>query len=243
MKKALRYLIRNATVLNAVLLAVVIALVVGIAVPIVRMRYAYSLPGVKAKPPVEDVSQLQAAAKLPSDYAIIGETNLFHPDRVIPVDKKAEVPRPEVVLYGTMIDTVSLAFIEDKKQPRSTPGRGNRQNVVKKGEVVSGYTVTEIFSDRIVLARGDDRITVMLSPPEKRKAADSSPSPGQQPAARPVQTPVRPQQTTPVTPVRPQQAAPQTQRGVQVPPLPVGETVRPPATPKPQPPSPRSVPE
>ncbi len=243
MKKALRYLIRNATVLNTVLLAVVIVLVVGIIVPIVRMRYAYSLPGVKAKPPAEDVLQAQAAAKLPSDYAIIGEVNLFHPDRVIPVDKKAEVPRPEVVLYGTTIDTVRLAFIEDKRHPKSTPGRGNRQSVVKKGEVVSGYTVTEIFTDRIVLARGDDRVTVMLSPPEKRKAADSSPAPQQQPA------PVRPVQAAPVVPVRPQQTVPQGQRGVQVPPLPVGETVRPTAAPpsavpaRPQPPPSRSVPE
>jgi hypothetical protein len=73
------------------------------------MRHAYSLPGIKARPPGQEGPRADLQPKLPSDYAVIGETNLFHPDRVIPVDRKAEVPQADVVLYGTMIDTTRLA--------------------------------------------------------------------------------------------------------------------------------------
>jgi len=187
--KVVRYLIRNATVMNMVLFAVVVALVVVTAVPLVRVRHGYSLPGIKAKPPGQEGPRADLQPKLPSDYAVIGEANLFHPDRVIPVDRKAEVPRPEIVLYGTTIDTVRLAFIEDKKNPVTTPGRGKRQRVVKLGEEVGGYTVAEIGTDRIVLVRGEDRMTVQLSPPDKRKASDEPPQPQQPVQTKPVQTP------------------------------------------------------
>src|ERR1700690_4546203 len=48
------------------------------------------------------------------EYAVIAEKNLFHPDRIIPPEKKAEitVPRPEFALYGTLIaDNVSIAYM------------------------------------------------------------------------------------------------------------------------------------
>lgn len=244
--RALRYLIRNANVLNMVLFAIVIALIVGITLPLVRMRYAYSPPQVRPKPPVEEVPSEFTGGRLPSDYAVIGETNLFHPERVIPVDRKADVPRPEIVLYGTAVDSVRMAFIEDKKNPVTTPGRGVRQRIVRQGEVVSGYTVTRITQDRIVLARGDDSMTVMLSPPDKRKAGDtpSPPAPQQPPTpARPPQSaPARPPQSPSVSPARPNQTTPGTPPGgIRVPPLPVGETLRPGAQPART--QPRSVPE
>ncbi|MEN6463732.1 MAG: hypothetical protein ABFD62_00985 [Syntrophaceae bacterium] len=247
--KTVRYLIRNANVLNMVLFAVAVALIAGITLPLARMRYAYSPPRIKPKAPVEEAPSEFTGGRLPSDYAIIGENNLFHPDRVIPVDRKADVPRPEIVLYGTMIDSVHMAFIEDKKNPVTTPGRGNRQRVVRQGEVVSGYTVTGIMKDRIVLARGDDRITVMLSPPDKRKAGDTSSPPAPQPP--PVQakpphgapaSPARPPQVAPASPNRPNQTIPGTPPGgIKGPPLPVGETARPGALPAGT--QPRSVPE
>lgn len=233
--KISRYLIASASVLNVVLLAVLIALAVGITVFVGRTRHDYPMPRVKEKAAVKAQAQAEPPARLPSDYALIGEMNLFHPDRVIPVDRKAEVPRPEFVLYGTTIeDSVRLAFIEDKKNPRSTPGRGNRQSVVRKGEVVSGYTVTEIATDRIEFVRGDDRITVLLSPPGKRKETAS---------------PAAPRQGT--AQVKPVQAAPPAPPGgARTPALPVGQTappngVRPAAPPARTQPSsaPRSTPE
>jgi hypothetical protein len=84
---------------------------------------------------------------------------------MIPPLKKdvAEVPRPEFVLYGTMItDNVSVAYLSDKKAVRTTPGRGQRQNGLRLGESLSGYTLREVFPDRVVLVRGDDRIELKV---------------------------------------------------------------------------------
>lgn len=35
--------------------------------------------------------------------------------------------------------------------------------VIKKGDVISGFTVTEMETDRILLVRGDEQMTVFLS--------------------------------------------------------------------------------
>lgn len=225
-------LTQNANLLNVLLLIIILSLGAGTTISIVRMRHYYSIPGIKAGtlPPARQPAE--QAPKMPSDYAVIGEANLFHPDRTIPVDKKADVPRPEIVLYGTLIDTDRLAFIEDRKNPVSTPGRGNRQKVVRKGEVVSGYTVTDIMKDRITLARGDDRITVMLSEPKRRGDDTGTKPPVPAQPAKPG-SPARPPQS-PQAPARPAPAiAPPVQSPGR---LPVGETPRPglnrPATPQ-----------
>lgn len=231
----LRDLIRNANVLNVLLAIVILVFGATIVISAVRMRHLYAVPRIKEKIPPPPVQPVEVPAKMPSDYAVVGEENLFHPDRRIPVEKKAEVPRPEIVLYGTTVNSDRLAFIEDKRNPLTTPGRGNRQRIVRKGEVVSGYTVTDIMSDRITLARGEDRITVMLSEP-KRRGSDTStqpaePAPPARPGAAPARAPKSPQ-----APARPG-AGPAVQRPPQSPgALPVGETPRPrpnpPATPE-----------
>lgn len=112
-----------------------------------------------------------------NDYALVSDQNIFHPERKIPPDKKEEkaVPKPEVILYGTLItQQESIAFIEDKKSPRTTPGRGKRQTALHKGESLSGYTLTEIKADSIALVRGEEKIMVLLEEGEKRKAAGTA---------------------------------------------------------------------
>lgn len=215
--KFLRNLIQSANVLNVLLAIVILVFAAGIVISVIRMRQPYSVPRVKEKVPAPAVQPVEVPAKLPSDYALVGERNLFHPERTIPVDKKDEVPRPDVVLYGTMVDTDRFAFIEDKRNQVTTPGRGNRQRIVRKGEVVSGYTVTDIMKDRITLARGDDRITVMLSEPGKQRAGNTG-GPPVEPAA-PSAVPPRPPQASPTPAISPPRAAPGA--------LPVGQTQRP----------------
>jgi hypothetical protein len=134
--------------------------------------------------PQSSVPALQSAAKAEtektdrdpslsmSDFLVVAEKNLFHGERSIPPEKTGEavLPKPEIVLFGTMVsDDVSLAFIEDKKSPKTTPGRGKRQTALKKGEVVSGFQLISVESDRIVLTRGEDSMTVHLTDSEKRK--------------------------------------------------------------------------
>lgn len=125
----------------------------------------------KEKEPTE--SQIPS----PTDYMIVGEQNLFHPDRKIPPEKKEEqaMPRPEFVLYGTLIsDDISLAYLEDLKAPRTTPGRGKRQTSLKKGDTMSGYTLNDIEADKIVMAKGDDKIVVYVIDKQKSKTRETS---------------------------------------------------------------------
>ena len=228
----LRNLIQNANVLNVLLVIVILAFAAGIVISAIQIRRLYTIPRIKEKAPAAAEQPAEVPAKMPSDYAVIGEQNLFHPERTIPVDKKVEVPRPEVVLYGTMMGTERSALIEDKKNPVTTPGRGNRQRFVRKGEVISGYTVTDIMSDRITLARGDDRMTVMLADPGKQRAGDAGGPPGEPKAPARAPAPARPGVARPPQPQAPAVPRPPATPGQSS--LRVGETVRPgqPASPQ-----------
>ena len=181
--RAIKYLIQNTNPLNLLLLAIIIVIAIGVIFPLTRMNAGYVLPQVKTKIiEQEEKPEEKSNSILPSDYAMIGETNLFHPERRIPIDKKAdEIPKPELVLYGTMVQGgVQLAFIEDKKNPKTTPGRGNRQTVIKKGETIGGFVVSEIGTDRITLMKGDEKMTVLLANGgEKRKEQAGSQRPMQ----------------------------------------------------------------
>jgi hypothetical protein len=106
-----------------------------------------------------------------------------------------EVPRSEIILYGTVVaDGLALAYIEDMKAPYATPGRGKRPQVLHKGESIGGFVLTAIEPTRITLARDDQTITVKvdaskLRGPEKGKAQASaepsapSPAVGRTPAS------------------------------------------------------------
>ena len=181
--RAIKFLIQNINPLNVLLLAIIIVIAIGVIFPLTRMNAGYVLPQVKTKITEQgEKPEEKSNSILPSDYAMIGETNLFHPERRIPIDKKAdEIPKPELVLYGTMVQGgVQLAFIEDKKNPKTTPGRGNRQTVIKKGETIGGFVVSEIGTDRITLMKGDEKMTVLLANGgEKRKEQAGSQRPMQ----------------------------------------------------------------
>ena len=80
------------------------------------------------------------------------------------------LPKPDFVLYGTMISgDTNLAFMEDTKAPQGTPGRGKRQRVLKVGQILSGFTLKELSDDRVIMARGEERLTVYLIDPQKPK--------------------------------------------------------------------------
>jgi len=114
--------------------------------------------------------------RIPSivEYAKIPEGNLFHPERKIPVEKNADqqqpLLKPEFVLYGILItDDLRLAYMEDLKTHRDSPGRGKRQTALKKGDTLSGFTLKEIETDRIVMARGAEKIVVLVNDPSRSK--------------------------------------------------------------------------
>lgn len=130
----------------------------------------------------EKVAAESAATYL--DYVVVTEKNLFHPGRKMPAEGKEEqsLAKPEIILYGTLIaGEKRVAYIEDKKNPYSTPGRGKRQIAINIGSIIAGYKVTEVNTESILLVRGEDKMTVTVNSQKERKPGEvavKQPSPG-----------------------------------------------------------------
>jgi hypothetical protein len=168
----LKYIFRNINLLNIMLIASVIILANYIILPVFNMSITYTPPSGKKIISDKDEKPAESHIPSPSDYMIIAEENLFHPERKIPPEKKEEqsLSKPEFVLYGTLIaDDLSLAYVEDLKAPRSTPGRGKRQTAMKEGDILSGFTLKEIEAEKIVMVRGEERIIVPINDPSHPK--------------------------------------------------------------------------
>ena len=196
----MKYLLQSMNVLNGLLGAALAAVVYFNVVPFLYPDVQMSLPAAKKTVERPGVKAAAPQSNSPVNYAVIGEQNLFHPERIIPPEKKDEkaIPKPELVLYGVLImDDKSVAFIEDRKTPYSTPGRGQRQRALKKGDQLNGYILTEIAPNYVVFAKGNDKMTVVLDEGAKRKPAPAA-------AARTTPT-VRPGGSVPaaVSPVAP----------------------------------------
>jgi hypothetical protein len=189
-----RYFFLSLNVLNCLLGLVVAAVFHFVVVPLLNPVARVTLPAVQGAA-TGFTEQAKPAQRPPvNDYALISDKNLFHPERTMPQEKQPEkaIPKPDVVLYGTMLaDDASYAFIEDRKVPYSTPGRGKRQTILKKGDRLSGYTLVEIAADRIVLLSGEERVVVMLDDKAKVRTGEAPVLPA---AARTVATGLSPAQ-------------------------------------------------
>lgn len=172
----LRLLLRNINVVNTGLAAVLLLFVFFVLLPSTRMGMEETLiPLNQGSPEPEGEGKVTDVRKstFGSDFTVIAERNLFHPDRKIPEpepEAKEPVPRPEFVLFGTMmVDNVKVAYMEDINSPQTTPGRGKRQKAVKEGETLSGYTLTRIYHDKVVMVKEDDTMEVTIIDPSKPK--------------------------------------------------------------------------
>lgn len=113
------------------------------------------------------------------DFIAVTEKNLFHPERRMPTDKKGEqaLVRPEIIFYGAIITSdKKIAYVEDKKNPYSTPGRGKRQIPLAEGAMIGGYKLKEINPESIVLVHGDDQMVVNLRDQKDRKPEEVKPN-------------------------------------------------------------------
>ena len=191
-----RWLISNFTLLNVLLAVLLLCAVIYGAWPFFgpAIDVAPAAVAESASAPAEAATVVPAHS--PVDFAVVAEQNLFHPERRLPQGKDQALSRPDVVLYGTLITgETSIAYVEDRKSPQSSPGRGKRQVALKKGSQLSGYVLPEVYAERIVLVKGDDRIVVGLSDDRNKRqaagaAAPAAPAP---PAAAPAaQTPKAP---------------------------------------------------
>lgn len=212
----IRYLLSSINVVNVLLALVLLtaAYFTFFRVPSVSVRQRK--PAVKKTSAEQKPAEARKAAQddktpFPTDYMVIAEQNLFHPDRKIP-EKKAEekkaaaLPKPDFVLDGTLItDDMKIAFMQDKKKPVNTPGRPNRQTPLKIGDSMSGYTLVEIAKDRVVMRRGEDKIEVNLTDPSKTRehistGSGSAATSGARPGSRGNRTPAAAPGTRRVSP-------------------------------------------
>lgn len=163
--------LKNINILNVLLLILAIFLYLKLDGFLVD-KNTFSLTKSKEAPIANEERAVSESIANLLDYGIITEKNLFHPLRKMPSEVKEEqqIAAPDIVLYGTLItDDKKIAYIEDKKSPYSTPGRGTRQVAVKEGAMIAGYKLERINAESILLIRGENKITVTLSTRKERK--------------------------------------------------------------------------
>jgi hypothetical protein len=169
----LKKILQNINILNIILIAAVIAFAAYSIFPTLEMKVKYALPAAKNIEGTADKKTGELEIPSLTQYTAVVDDNLFHPERRIPPEKKVEqpLPQPDFVLYGTMLsDNLSLAYLEDLKAPRNTPGRGKRQVALKKGDSMSGFILKEIETDKILMVRGEEKLIVAMNDPQKPKS-------------------------------------------------------------------------
>jgi len=187
------WFLRSINLLNVILAAAAVAAALCIVSPHIDRKMNFPPPVVKAAPaPAEGGKQKEKAGSEPAgppiDFMLIADQNLFHPERKIPVEKPQApppLPKPELVLYGTLINgDARLAYVDDIQRPLTTPGRGKRMKILRIGDMVSDFKLTEIHPDLIVLARGSEVMTVELEDPKGKRQTPATAAP-EAPAAAP----------------------------------------------------------
>jgi hypothetical protein len=198
-----RRILGNFSVVNILLAAVLLVFANNMLLPLLGKSSKLTVPSAKkqaAVPSKTAEKPAESKSPSPSDYFLIAEQNIFHPERKIPPEKKdiaaVPLPKPEFVLYGTLIDgDLRIAYMEDRKAPQNAPTRGKKQIPLRPGEALSGFVLKEMDADKVVMVRGDERLVVSLNDASKSKTRES------------VVTVTTPAQA--VTPASPQQRPPQ----------------------------------
>ena len=192
--------------LNVALIVICVLLADYALYPLFKTGSAYKVPSPKELV-LEEEKIPASSAPSAADYTIVVQQNLFHPERHLPAEKKAEdalLPKPEFILYGTMVTKdISLAYISDRNSP---PPAGKRHLTLKKGDLLSGYMLTEIEEDRVVMEKEEDKLTIYLYDSQKMKnketpSAQQPQAPGP-PARRQLPRPLAPSvpSTKPLSP-------------------------------------------
>ncbi len=191
----IRYILKSINTLNLLLAAMLLLMAGYVFLPLIRAGVTVSVTAPQAKPAAKQAESQQVPAEQlvsAADYIVISDRNLFHPERIIPIEKKEDekpLPKPDFVLYGTLIDgETKLAFMDDLKAPYTTPGRGKRQRVIAQGGNLSGYVLSEVHEDRVVMVRGEEKIPVILDDKQNKRKVPAETT-AQSPAAAEKQQP------------------------------------------------------
>ena len=202
----------NINVLNIILLTTIVLFALYVLIPLFHIKVKYTLPSAKKPEVGKEEKIVPTPTSSMAEYTIIADENPFHPERKIPTDIASEEPgiKPEFVLYGTLItDGVKIAYLEDLKSPHTTVGRGKRQMALQMGNTLSGYTISEVYHDRVVMVKGDDRIEVkVLDSRSKQKMGKETASPGKSLPRRPSSSKVPKPYGSRLSPVDPHRGLP-----------------------------------
>lgn len=217
-KREMKHILRNINILNILLIVAILLLINYTILPLLNMDARFTLPSIKNTPVHKEEITTESTIPSLTDYTMIAEDNLFHPERVIPAEEPDSQPleQPEFVLYGTLItDGVRVAYLEDLKSPRSTQGRGRRQTVVNIGDTLSGFTLKEIHQDKVIMVRGQDTMVVDLLDSSSKKTRETKPPSEKQksPSEKKTRTSKR-QKSTPKMPKPPSISELQKQMGL-----------------------------
>lgn len=153
---------RRLLVLNVILGVVSVALTVGIARSVLVKR---SMPGPAAPraavaPPAATAPE--SGDQRPTAYAAIAARNLFNPARNETTAAAVNVSKP--ILHGIVIDGAkSRAFLEDPAIKRVAG--------YSVGDAVGGGRLQKITDDRVVIARPEGMVEVLLQDPSKPRPA------------------------------------------------------------------------
>jgi hypothetical protein len=151
---------RRLIVLNVVLGLASLALTVGIVRALLVKRPIPPPATVRTVTPAPSPPAAAAAPKNPEEYAIIADENLFTPARNEKATVAVAVVKP--ILHGIVIEgTKSRAFLEDPTL--------KRVGAYSVGDTVSGGTLQKIADDRVVIARPEGLVEVLLQDPSKPK--------------------------------------------------------------------------
>lgn len=84
-----KYFFRNINLLNLILSAIIVLILYTI-FPSFKMQLKYSLPSIKKSLDNQEEKLPESRTHIisPSDYMLVSEENLFHPERRIPPEKK-----------------------------------------------------------------------------------------------------------------------------------------------------------
>ena len=206
---------RRLIVLNVVLGLASLAFTVGSVRALLVKRPIPPPPTVRTVAPAPPPPAAAPAPENPEGDAIIAAQNLFNPARSEKATVAVAVVKP--ILHGIVIEgTKSRAFLEDPTM--------KRVGGYSVGDTVSGGTLQKIAYDRVVIARPEGLVEVMLQDPSKPKpppvAAAAPPVTAVPRAAPPAGIPSSPAVTVP--PPASGQVPPGQMAPVQVPPGQVG---------------------
>jgi hypothetical protein len=153
--------------LNLLLALLGCALAAGLIRELLASRPLPSPPTPRIGPSAE-VAAVTAPPAASEAYAVIATKNLFSPGRSeAPIGPTNTATSPRPVLHGVVIDGAkSRAYLEDP-QLRQVFGYA-------VGDPIGGGRLESIAADRVVIARADRPVEVLLKDPSKPRPAESA---------------------------------------------------------------------